>query len=178
MPGVYVPQAVKIEMGARADHWPAQNGIVTPYVAEEFPDGFKEPSCQVKVLSAERTFWEKATILHAEFNRPAAKPVPERFARHYYDTCELIQKKVADAAGQDLDLLGIVTKHKALFFKSSWAKHEEAAKGTLHLYPQVSRIAALRADYAKMDQMFIGEHPGFDEILNTIKAWEKRFNEG
>ena len=66
-PTGYVRQTVKIEMGARADHWPCETRTVTPFVAEEFPQGFHQPNAAVKVLSAERTFWEKATILHAEF---------------------------------------------------------------------------------------------------------------
>ena len=172
----YIRRAVKIEMGARSDHWPSETKTVTPFVAEQFPKGFKEPNCTVKVLSAERTFWEKATILHAEFHRPANKAIPERFSRHYYDFYELIRKGVADEAGRQLDLLERVTKHKGLFFKSSWAKYEEAAKGTLHLLPQKYRIQALREDYGKMREMFFGEPPTFDEILGTIQEWEQKFN--
>ena len=81
----YIRRAVKIEMGARADHWPCETKTVTPYVAEQFPKGFQEASYAVKVLAVERTFWEKATILHAEFHRPVDKPMPERFSRHYGD---------------------------------------------------------------------------------------------
>ena len=33
----YVRRAVKIEMGARSDHWPYETKSVTPYVAELFP---------------------------------------------------------------------------------------------------------------------------------------------
>lgn len=172
----YIRRAVKIEMGARADHWPCEAETVTPYAAEQFPKGFREPSCAVKVLSAERTFWEKATILHAEFHRPADKAIPERFSRHYSDVFELIRKGVADKAGEQLDLLVRVAKHKGLFFRSSWTKYEEATKGTLHLSPQEFRIAALRADYGKMREMFFGEYPDFDDIIKAIRAWEKKFN--
>ncbi|HEV3210896.1 MAG TPA: nucleotidyl transferase AbiEii/AbiGii toxin family protein [Chthoniobacterales bacterium] len=77
----YVRRAVKIEMGARADNWPSDIKSVTPYVAELFPESFKEGICRIKVLSAERTFWEKATILHAEFHRPPNKAMPARFSR-------------------------------------------------------------------------------------------------
>lgn len=101
----YVRRMVKIEMGARADHWPCEAKTVTPYVAEQFPQGFKEPSGEVKVLSAERTFWEKATILHAEFHRPVEKPMPDRFSRHYCDFHELVRKGVAKSAAAKPELL-------------------------------------------------------------------------
>src|SRR6185503_21193932 len=84
----YVRRSVKIEMGARSDHWPCEMKPVTPYVAEQFPQGFRQATCEVKVLSVARTFWEKATILHAEFHRPESKSTPVRLSRHYCDFYE------------------------------------------------------------------------------------------
>jgi len=173
----YIRRAVKIEMGARADHWPCETKTVTPYVAEQFPKGFREPSCAIKVLSVERTFWEKATILHAEFHRPTEKPMPKRFSRHYSDCYELIRKGAAKSAAAKLDLLARVAKHKNLFFKTSWAKYGEATKGTLRIAPPEHRSKALRDDYAKMQQMFFGEPPNFDTMLGTLKHWESEFNQ-
>ena len=173
----YVRRMVKIEMGARADHWPCESKTVTPYVAEQFPQGFKEPSGEVKVLSAERTFWEKATILHAEFHRPADKPMPDRFSRHYCDFHELVRKGVAKSAAAKPELLTRVAQHKSLFFKSSWAKYDEATKGTLRIAPPEHRVKALREDYAKMEQMFFGEPPKFDQIIALLQQWEAEFNQ-
>jgi hypothetical protein len=69
----YIRPMVRMELGARSDHWPAVEGIVTPYAAEDFPRIFSAPTCSVHVLAAERTFWEKATILHAWHHAPADK---------------------------------------------------------------------------------------------------------
>lgn len=172
----YVRQTVKIEMGARADHWPCEAKTITPYVVEGFPGAFKEPICTVKVLSVERTFWEKATILHAEFHRPAGKAIPERFSRHYCDFYELIRKGVAKSAVERLELLGRVAQHKSLFFKSSWAKYGEAAKGTLKIHPPGERIGALNDDYARMQEMFFGQPPDFTAMMTTLRMWEEEFN--
>lgn len=173
----YIRRAVKIEMGARADHWPSETKTVMPYVAEQFPQGFKEAGCAVKVLSVERTFWEKATILHAEFHRPVDKPMPERFSRHYCDFYELIHKGVSTSATARLDLLARVAEHKNLFFKSAWAKFGEAVKGTLRVAPPASRLKSLRDDYGRMQQMFFGEPPEFEKIIALLKQWESGFNE-
>ena len=116
-------------MGARAVHWPCETSTVTPYVAEQFPKGLREAHGTVKVLSAERTFWEKATILHAEYHRPADKPAPERLSWQYCDFYELVRKGVAVSAMAQLDLLARVAQQKALFFKSSWARCEDVKKG-------------------------------------------------
>ncbi len=172
----YIRRAVKIEMGARADHWPCETKTVTPYVAEQFPQGFKERVCTVKVLSAERTFWEKATILHAEFHRPADKPIPERFSRHYCDFYELIRKDVAKSAVEKPELLARVAEHKSLFFRSASAKYSEAVRGTLRIAPPEHRLRPLRDDYGKMLQMFFGEPPNFDSIIAILTQWESEFN--
>lgn len=172
----YIRRAVKIELGARADHWPQETKTVMPYVAEQFPHGFKDGSCVVKVLAVERTFWEKATILHAEFYRPAEKPMPERFSRHYCDCYELIRKGIASEASVQIHLLARVAEHKKLFFKSSWANYGEAAKGSLRLAPPEYRRKALREDYRKMEQMFFGEPPDFDRMLAGLIEWEQSFN--
>jgi hypothetical protein len=173
----YVRRMVKIEMGARADHWPSETKTITPYVAEQFPKGFKEASCTVKVLSAERTFWEKATILHAEFHRPADKAMPERFSRHYCDFYEMVRRGVGKSAVAKPDLLARVAQHKGLFFKTSWARYGEASKGTLRIMPPEYRLKALREDYVKMHQMFFGEPPAFDDILALLRQWETDFNQ-
>jgi hypothetical protein len=174
----YVRRAVKIEMGARSDHWPYETKSVTPYVAELFPQGFKQASCDVKVLVAERTFWEKATILHSEFHRPVEKPTPVRLSRHYCDFYELIRKGVALRAVEQIELLNRVAQHKSLFFKSSWAKYGEATRGTLKILPPEHRIAVLQSDYVNMREMFFGEPPKFDSILILLKEWEREFNRG
>ena len=178
LPGAagYLRQAVKIEMGARADHWPCEAKPITPYVAEEFPQAFRDAGCVVKVLSAERTFWEKATILHAEYYRPPDKVMPDRFSRHYCDFYELIHKGVAKNAETQVELLARVAQHKNLFFKSSWARYGEATRGTLRIVPPEQRLNALREDYRKMQEMFFGTPPEFNAMINALRQWESDFN--
>jgi hypothetical protein len=77
----YVRAVVKIEMGARSDHWPSEQVEISSYAAQQFPAAFRVPAFMVKVLAAERTFWEKATLLHAEHHRPAERTMPLQGAR-------------------------------------------------------------------------------------------------
>ena len=71
----YITPRVKLELGARGDPWPTEEKVIRPYAAEDYPDFFEDPDCTVTVLSAQRTFWEKATALHAEAHRPAESPL-------------------------------------------------------------------------------------------------------
>ena len=44
------------------------------------PGAFTDFRAEVVALELERTFWEKATILHAEFHRPADRQMRDRHA--------------------------------------------------------------------------------------------------
>jgi hypothetical protein len=76
---------VKIELGARSDHFLIEDAKVTPYVRDVFPDAAPDADTSVRVLAAARTFWEKATILHMVHHQPADRRLAPRMSRHYYD---------------------------------------------------------------------------------------------
>ena len=173
----YITPYVKIELGARSGSWPQETRRIRSYIAEEFPDKFGEgEGSPINVLGAERTFWEKATILHAEYNRPESKLLPTRMSRHYYDFDRLIGSDIADKALADNLLREAVVKHKQLFFRSSWAKYDLAAPGTFHLYPAESRLADLESDYNQMKVMFFSDPPELDSILDNLKQFENKLN--
>jgi len=77
--------------------------FATPELADKFV--FKEPECRVVSLEAERTFWEKATILHAEYHRPQDKPMRNRLSRDCYDMCHMAEHKSGQRALTDSALL-------------------------------------------------------------------------
>ncbi len=172
----YIRPVVRLELGARSDHWPTIEGSVTPYAAEEFPAMFRHASCRVKVLSAERTFWEKATILHSWYHAPEDKAFRDRQSRHYYDVVSLYEKGIGKDALKDVDLLLKVAQHKEVFFASSRAKYREAKPGTLRLLPRQSRIAELKRDYEIMSEMIFGEPPAFDHVLEVLREIELLVN--
>jgi hypothetical protein len=172
----YLRPFVRLEMGARGEHWPSQQAPIRPYAAEDFPDVFATPACTVKVVAVERTFWEKATILHMWHHAPGDKPLGLRQSRHYYDVCRLHQTGVGAAAIADLDLLRNVARHKRVFFASAWAKFDEAVPGTLRLVPPPFRIAELQRDYGLMREMIFGDVPSPAAILDTLRAIETQVN--
>jgi len=52
----YIRPVVKIEMGARSEHWPVSEHKIQSYTKETLKEKIKEPDVIVRVLSAERTF--------------------------------------------------------------------------------------------------------------------------
>lgn len=174
----YVRPIVKIELGARSDDWPSEQRTITPYVAEVLSQAIPDATFAVSTLAAERTFWEKAMLLHEETFRPADKPRKERMARHYYDVWCLITRGVADRAAANRDLFNRVAEHREIFFKLGWVDYATLRPGSLRLTPPAHHRDAWQRDYDEMaEPMFYGTRPGFDEILRVVGEFERRFNQ-
>ncbi len=172
----YIKPWVKIEMGARSDHWPAHQYTLQPYLALHVKDSLESPDVDLKAMDAKRTFWEKATILHSFVHLPEDKAIGERQSRHYYDFYRLLHTEHAKAAVAELDLLTRVATHKSVYFRAGWAKYEEAKKGTLGLMPGKRVEEFMRQDYGQMQEMIFGEVPAWADILAAIKEFEDEFN--
>ncbi|MEP6847566.1 MAG: nucleotidyl transferase AbiEii/AbiGii toxin family protein [Acidobacteriota bacterium] len=172
----YIKPYVRIEMGARPTNEPVQLEGIQSYASEEFPDAFADPTFKLNVLSAERTFWEKATILHEQYHRADDYKSAERMSRHYYDLFKLAHSQFADKAIANRDLLRQVVDNKKLFFSRGPANYDEALVGELHLVPREPRVETFKQDYRKMDIMFFDEPPKFDEIITSLSALEEQIN--
>lgn len=173
--GYNLPQ-VKMEFGSHTGTKP--NGIYTiiSWVAEEFPDVFESPKFKIVSLNAERTFWEKVTILHAEYHRDKTSPMRMRLSRDLYDIYCMAEHELGKKALSNFDLLKEVAEHKQLYFFSARAKYEEAKPGTLCLVPPDFRLSELESDYKKMKEMFIDDPPNFNKLISKIKEIENHIN--
>ncbi|HWL50960.1 MAG TPA: nucleotidyl transferase AbiEii/AbiGii toxin family protein [Chthoniobacteraceae bacterium] len=174
--GGYIPQTVKIEFGSLTDQQPTGAHRIRPLLANVIPGKFEDFASEVVALEVERTFWEKATILHAEYHRPAGQPLRDRFARHYADFAALWQHPACTKALERFDLLERVVIHKSRFFASSWAAYDLARPGTFRLCPPDARIPELERDYTKMKGMFLDVPMAFREIIDTLHSAEKVLN--
>jgi len=173
----YVLQQVKIELGARSDDWPNSECPIQPYLAERFPQLMPEGPFPVRVLAAERTFWEKACLLHEETFRPHDKPRKLRMARHYYDLWCLLRAGVGERALANTALFQRVAEHREIFFRYAWVDYSTHKPGSFRLTPPTDHLANWRSDYqAMLGPMFFGEIPDFDEIMEAVSEFEKTFN--
>lgn len=172
----YLQRSVKLEFGSLTEQQPVGTHTIRPWLAEILPGAFPDWRCEVVALELERSFWEKATILHAEYHRPSDKATPDRFSRHYADTAALTKHPAANDAIHQHELRDRVVKWKTRFFGSSWANYAEAKPGTFRLVPPPSRQPPLRRDYEAMRDMYLTEPANFDEILATLAAMENRIN--
>lgn len=171
----YVPPQVVLELGTHAEFVPHDCFTIRSFAAEEFPSVVVDVS--VIALLGKRTFWEKATILHAEYHRQLEKLLPERYSRHYYDVAMMAQGPIRAEALADPNLLADVVKHKETFYPAAWAQYGLARPGTLHLVPRRERMAALERDYRNLGVMIFGEPPAFAAIMETLSKLEAEINE-
>lgn len=172
----YLKRSVKLEFGSLTDQQPTGRHPVMPWIADVLPEAFADWKCEVVALEVQRTFWEKATILHTEYHRPADKPTPDRFSRHYADTAALATHADAIKAVGDNELRSRVAHWKSRFFGSSWARYDEAVSGSFRLVPPLARLSSLRQDYQAMRDMYLSEPASFDDILTTLATLESRIN--
>ncbi len=168
----YIKRSVKIELCARSDHWPLQTRSIRSYIGEslDLPMG----NATVHALTAERTFWEKSTLLHAECHRPPDKALPARYARHYRDLARLAKSPVAEKALADVELRKRVIAHKSVYFRSASARYDLAVPPTFRLIPDPDRIPELQKDHKAMEPMFFTPPPPLSEILETLRNLESR----
>ena len=167
---------IRLEIGAKAAWTPTKVSTIRPYIAEVYPAQFSDASVSVRTTTPELTFWEKATILHHEANRPDDLPVPPRISRHYYDIYRMAKLGVLDKALAQSDLLKQVADFKAKFYPRKWAEYDSARIGSLKLIPSNIHKEALKRDYSKMAGMIYGERPDFDDLITELAEIEAKIN--
>jgi hypothetical protein len=165
---------VKLEIGPLASWVPSDQFTIQPYASEEFPFVFDDSRCPVVAIKAERTFWEKATILHQQAHRESA--MPRGYSRHYYDLYRLASSPVKEVALADLQLLSDVVAFKDRFYRCSWARYQDAKPGTFRLIPTKDGAEQLEADYRSMREMIFKEPPPWVEILEGLERLEQEIN--
>ena len=175
-PDDYLRPQVRLEIGPLASWLPYEERRISCYAAEAFPKVFEQRECTVKVIKAERTFWEKATILHHEAYRPEGNPQPPRYSRHYYDLAKMAQSPVKARALADPEILASVVAFKQRFYPWGWARYDVAKPGSLVLVPGGHVLTSAKSDYRAMENMIFGEAPDFEEILAVLQALQEEIN--
>ena len=169
-------QSLRLEIGALAAWTPSTEKVVAPYVFDYYPKLAQITPTSITTSSAERTFWEKVTILHHEANRPDHLEMPTRYSRHYYDLHCISKSEHKANALKQLDLLQKVVVFKMRFYPRAWAKYEEALQGSIKLVPPQFRLEALRNDYDFMREMLFGDYPSFSDLMESIGNLERELN--
>lgn len=177
----YVRPTVLLEFGARSTGEPASRYLVKCDLASAI-EGLILPEAQPRVMSAERTFWEKATAIHAYCLRGAFRG-GDRYARHWFDLDCLDLVGIADDALNDRALATDVAEHKQHFFREMDSSgvvvdYEAAVMRSLCLVPKSEPLKALEEDYGKMIEAGLLQSGAvsFGELMNRLTKLQNRAN--
>lgn len=176
----YVRPSVMLEFGARSTGEPSSQRNVTCDAAA-YLAGVEFPTARPKVMSAERTFWEKATAIHVFCAQGRLRG--ERFARHWHDIVKLDQAGYVDLALKDRTLAKAVATHKSMFFAEKDyltrpVDYIAAISGQLRLFPAAESLKILSIDYEKMltDGLLFEGMETFDYLMEQSADIERRAN--
>lgn len=173
----YLREYVKIEFGGRNIINPNAVHRVVPDIAGDFPS-VRFPSAMVTVLAGERTFWEKATLLHALCHK-GIREDRNRDSRHWYDLSLLATHECGLRAIPDRDLLADVVQLKKVFYQQGSARYDDCLNGQLVLVPAGENLERLERDFNMMlgSGMLYGHNLSLDQILDELSALQAEINE-
>ncbi|MCL2806063.1 MAG: nucleotidyl transferase AbiEii/AbiGii toxin family protein [Treponema sp.] len=172
---VYLRPDILLEIGIMSAWIPNEQREILPYIADVYPKLDIKPAI-IHTIKAERTFWDKATILHREFFRPENTNTPIRYSRHYYDLYKMAISTIKNTALPDLELLADVVYRKNKLYRCAWARYDLAKPGTLRLLPNNNNRDLLKKDYSAMQGMIFGDIPEWETILEHLKELENEIN--
>ena len=170
----YIRPEIRLEIGPIAEWTPSHMREIQSFASECYPAIFAVSSTEILTVDVERTFWEKATILHKVACSGSA--IPNRYARHYYDMYMLGNSEIKEEAFRRVDLLIRDINFKQKFYYTKKASYDTAVPGSLRLVPDKDAIDTLRADYKHMNNMFYEAAPNFEIIIEYLKTLEHEIN--
>ena len=178
-PNRYMPDRVLIELGGRNPIDPSSIREISTELQQIFPKN-SWPVAQVNVLSPERTYWEKVTLIHVECHRPEIRDLDRKF-RHWFDLSKLADHEIGLQAAKNLGMLRAVIAHKKVFFHTSYANYDDCLTGNIQLIPDPDNelLQKLREDFDRMvkDEMFYSKPPAFDDVMKQIADLQNQLNE-
>lgn len=171
----YMKPDVLIDFGGRSTGLPAEIRSLVCDAAEHLPE-LSFPTANPRVMAAERTFWEKATAVHAFNAQEALKG--DRLSRHWYDLSRLDEAGYADRAIADRELALQVAAHKTQFFPIKGVDYAKAIGGELRLVPSKEFAEAVRADYEAMlnGGLLQKDALSFDALMERCSDLQTRLN--
>ena len=171
----YLRPDILLEIGIMSAWVPNELCKISSYLEDAYPE-LEFPTTIIPTIKAQRTFWDKATILHREFYRPETTNTPARYSRHYYDLYKMSCSPIKDTALADLELLSDVVDRRDKLYHCTWACYDLAKLGSMRLLPNSNNENLVKKDYQIMQEMIFGNIPDWEEILSSLHKLEDEIN--
>lgn len=172
----YLNSEVKLEVGARSLLEPTNEAIVTSIIEDELPVSTTVKRVMVPTALAEKTFLEKAFLLHELFSSQSPREA-NRKSRHLYDLAQMMKTDIATRAIANDELWNTIHHHRELFTSMSGVDYTSDIRKRIKLLPPDEVIDDWRNDYKDMQtSMIYGEKPSFEALMDKMKEIEYKFH--
>lgn len=174
----YILPVVKIEVGARSLLEPNVKTTITSIVEGTLPTiSTSIANVVVKAATAEKTFLEKAFLLHELFS-VSEDVAANRRSRHMYDLYMMMEKGIADKAIQKDELWETIRQLRSMLTSVSGVDYTQEIRNNIHLLPPEKCITNWLDDYDEMkDAMIYNNPPEFLLIVDSMGRLENMFRE-
>ncbi|MDR0574383.1 MAG: nucleotidyl transferase AbiEii/AbiGii toxin family protein [Tannerella sp.] len=173
----YIRDKVLIEIGARSLIEPSENIRMRSILAENYPDSdFADAYFDVPTVIPQRTFLEKAFLLHEEFQKPVEKIRIDRMSRHIYDLEKMMDTRFAVDAMNNVNLYLSIIEHRRMLTAMKEVDYSTHIPEKINFVPPDSIIELWRKDYDVMrGNMIYGKSLPFNKLIERIKELNERF---
>lgn len=171
----YLNQEVMLEIGSRSLIEPTEIAKVKSLVTANFPINTSIVDSDVVTTVPQKTFLEKAFLLHELFSTGTGKSA-DRKSRHLYDLDKMMDKSFARKAITDDKLWKTIHHHREVFTCMKDVDYTPDVRDRICLVPPQNVIDEWRKDYEAMRSVMIyGESLDFDEMIERITMLETLF---
>ena len=172
----YLHSEVKLEVGARSLLEPTAKAAVTSVIEDVLPISTTIKQVMIPTALAEKTFLEKAFLLHELFSSQSSREA-NRKSRHLYDLAQMMNSDIAARAIADDDLWNTIHHHRELFTSMSGVDYTPDIRKRIRLLPPDDVIDDWRKDYKDMQSsMIYGEKSTFTELMEKMRELENLFH--
>jgi hypothetical protein len=174
----YMQDQVLIEIGARSLREPCSKRAIQSIISERFPEtSVADPLFHIDSVLPERTFYEKAMLLHEEHCKAPEHRRYLRLSRHLYDLYRIKQSHHAAAALADKELFNTIVDHRKLFNTIRGISYDNHTHQGIDFTPPKEGIELWKQDYEQMGLMIFGDRPAFDELIAEMNELLQMFRD-
>lgn len=174
----YLSPIVKVEAGSRSLLEPTESVEINSLIETALPTiSTTVASSKVKTAIAEKTFLEKAFLLHELFS--TGKPVEaRRRSRHIYDLHMMMQKGLAENAIANHELWETIHHHRATLTSMQGVDYTPDIRDRIQLVPPTESMASWKNDYEETNgSMIYNNPPSFEDLLESMDLLEHLFRQ-
>jgi Nucleotidyl transferase AbiEii toxin, Type IV TA system len=178
-PNPYLADQVIIEVSARSLKEP-YTAVMIQSIIDDYSQGqpYAYPAFAVPSVNPERTFLEKAFLLHEEFQKPVEKMKHERKSRHFHDLDKIMDTSFGQKALKNGMLYQKIVAHREVYNNLPGIDYTTHHPTTINFIPPDKSWNQWENDYESMRQnMILGDSLDYTQLMDRMKELLNRFRQ-